>query len=126
MSNCNFNNDGNLLVDEVYMQLLKQLNENPRSDSIRKGWEMLGILLFFFIPLQTSFVYNCLLKFVESNSDPIFDSPEVCASQYAKHCLKRLQLPRSTSIISASLNGAGKIFFYYYFVQLQNKIFIRN
>lgn len=108
MTNFNFNcNDGNLIVDEIFMQLLKQLNENLRSDSIRKGWEMLGILLFFFIPLQTSFVYNCLLKFVESNSDPIFDSPEVCTSQYAKHCLKRLQLPRSTNSNRTSLIGIG-------------------
>lgn len=115
MSSGNLNNDfsnRNPLVDEVFMQLLKQLNENPRSDSIRKGWEMLGILLFFFIPLQNSPVYDRLIKFVESNSDPILDSPEVCASQYAKHCLKRVQLPRPTTSTNGTfLIGAGKNLF---------------
>ncbi|KAI6226071.1 Rho GTPase-activating protein 39 [Aphelenchoides besseyi] len=84
--------NNNELTDEIFLQIVKQLTDNPRSESFRKGWELLGIILFFFVP-ATPQVQNDVIKFVESCSDPLLDSPEFSTSRYAKHCLKRLQLP---------------------------------
>jgi hypothetical protein len=80
------------LADEMFLQIIKQLTENPRPDSVKKGWELLGIVLFFSLPSSPD-VKEELLRFVESHSDPLLDTPEVSASQYGRHCLKRLNLP---------------------------------
>lgn len=75
---------------------MKQLTDNPKPDSIRKGWELIGIISIFYLP-STIEAYNRVLKFAESNSDSILDSPEVAISHYAKHCLKRLQFSQTIS-----------------------------
>ena len=69
-----------------------QLSECPKSESLRKGWELLSILLTFVVPTSQT-VQTTIVKFVESSSDPLLDCPEFSTSRYAKHCLKRLQLP---------------------------------
>jgi hypothetical protein len=81
-----------IVNDEIFLQIIKQLTENTKTESVRKGWELLGILLFFFVP-QTSEVKEKLSKFVDNNSDSLLDGPDVSISQYAKHCLKRLRAP---------------------------------
>lgn len=80
------------LKNEVFMQLVKQLNSNPKVDSTRRGWELLAILLAFIIPSDPE-VVSILTRFVESCNDPLLDPPEFVCSKYAKHCLKRIQLP---------------------------------
>uniref|UniRef100_A0A7E4V0K5 Rho-GAP domain-containing protein n=1 Tax=Panagrellus redivivus TaxID=6233 RepID=A0A7E4V0K5_PANRE len=84
-----------IITDEIFLQIMKQLTDNPRPHSVRKGWELLGIMLFFFLP-RSSEIQQKLISFAEYNSDSLLDAPEVSVSQYAKHCLKRLQLPVST------------------------------
>uniref|UniRef100_A0AC35GP77 Rho GTPase activating protein 39 n=1 Tax=Panagrolaimus sp. PS1159 TaxID=55785 RepID=A0AC35GP77_9BILA len=81
-----------IINDEIFLQIMKQLTENSKPDSVRRGWELLGILLFFFTPENVG-VKEKLSKFVDNNSDSLLDGPEVSISQYAKHCLKRLQAP---------------------------------
>ncbi|KAH7728377.1 Rho GTPase-activating protein domain containing protein [Aphelenchoides avenae] len=80
------------LADEMFLQIMKQLTDNPKPESVKKGWELLGIVLFFYKPTSAE-VRDELLKFVESNCDPLLDTPEVQASQYGRHCLKRINLP---------------------------------
>uniref|UniRef100_A0A914EDM1 Rho GTPase-activating protein 39 n=1 Tax=Acrobeloides nanus TaxID=290746 RepID=A0A914EDM1_9BILA len=97
------------LRDEIFLQIVQQLSDSARPDSIKRGWELLGIFLYFFLP-HSSDVYEHVLKFVEANSDSLLDSPEVCVSQYAKHCLKRLQksTPITNSLrISLDFNKRG-------------------
>lgn len=67
-----------------------------------KGWELLGILLFFYLP-TTIEVFNEVMKFSEANSDSILDTPELATSQYAKHCLKRLNISTTTTNSTTNL-----------------------
>ena len=56
--------------DEVYIQLCKQTSENPRRESLRRGWELIGTYSTYLIdnisvdtePVQSGF---CLPKTVK-------------------------------------------------------------
>uniref|UniRef100_A0A1I8A562 Rho-GAP domain-containing protein n=1 Tax=Steinernema glaseri TaxID=37863 RepID=A0A1I8A562_9BILA len=78
------------LGDELFAQLTKQLTENERTESLRKGWELLAITLSFVSP-KSEEAKQSLLSFVEMHSDALLDTPEVAVSQFAQQCLKRLQ-----------------------------------
>merc|ERR1719193_1104349 len=89
-----FNNPN--LRDEIYIQLCKQTSENPRRESLRRGWELIAISLAFFPPSETFFTY--LLGFIQKHRDPNLDFPEVGRwpihvqiSHYAGICHKRLE-----------------------------------
>jgi len=99
------------LRDEVYIQLCKQTSENPRRESLRRGWELIAICLAFFPPSESFFPY--LLGFIQKHRDPNLDFPEigqwpihVQISHYAGICAKRLErvgtggrlLPRKPSL----------------------------
>ena len=83
---------GNIcLRDEIYNQLCKQVeceisslglakhyiqvSDNPRRESLRRGWELLAICLGFFPPSPTFQPY--LLGFIQKHRDPNMDFPEV-------------------------------------------------
>jgi len=85
-----------LLRDEIYIQLCKQCSENPRRESLRRGWELLAICLAFFPPSDNFFPY--LLSFIQKHRDPTMDFPEggrwpihVQISHYAGISNKRLE-----------------------------------
>ena len=80
------------LRDEIYIQLCKQVpkltslglvtmtrtvqvSDNPRRESLRRGWELLAICLGFFPPSATFQPY--LLGFIQKHRDPNMDFPEV-------------------------------------------------
>merc|ERR1719187_3181439 len=63
-----------LLRDEIYIQLCKQCSENPRRESLRRGWELLAICLAFFPPSDTFFPF--LLSFIQKHRDPNMDFPD--------------------------------------------------
>ncbi|RCH92990.1 hypothetical protein CU097_006478 [Rhizopus azygosporus] len=46
--------------DEIYVQICRQLNKNPRSESIRKGWEILCVVCITFPPSKNleSYLYD--------------------------------------------------------------------
>ena len=80
---------------QIYIQLCKQCSENPRPESLRRGWELLAICLAFFPPSDTFFPY--LLSYIQKHRDGM-DFPEigpwsihVQISHYAGICNKRLE-----------------------------------
>ncbi|MFH4980067.1 hypothetical protein AB6A40_006776 [Gnathostoma spinigerum] len=77
------------IADEIFCQLMKQLTSNERCESLRRGWELLTILLSFCFPSSEE-IHDRLVHFIDSNSDGLFDPPEVPVSQYALQCSRRM------------------------------------
>lgn len=75
-------------ADESIAQLMQQLTDNERPDSVRRGWELLAILLNFVTPSEKQ--HASLSEFIDRNSEKIFDRPEVAVSHFAQQCAKRL------------------------------------
>lgn len=66
------------LRDEIFVQLAKQTTENPKTESLRRGWELLAIALSIFAPSEGLFGF--LESYVARNADPVLDPPEVPSS----------------------------------------------
>uniref|UniRef100_A0A1B6EBQ3 Rho-GAP domain-containing protein n=1 Tax=Clastoptera arizonana TaxID=38151 RepID=A0A1B6EBQ3_9HEMI len=93
---CNFGYSKPTLRDELYIQICRQTTENPRRESLRRGWELLAICLSFFPPSPKFQVY--LDSYMNRHRDPSFDFPEigkwpihVQVSHYASIACKRLE-----------------------------------
>ncbi|XP_059217865.1 uncharacterized protein LOC106086047 isoform X2 [Stomoxys calcitrans] len=85
------------LRDELYVQLCRQTTENPKRDSLIRGWELMAICLSFVPPSPT--FQPTLLNYVNRHRDPTFATsfPEVGKwpihvqiSHYATVCCRRL------------------------------------
>ena len=63
------------LRDEVYVQVCRQTTENPRRDSLRRGWELLAICLQFFPPSDK--FASFLEGYIARHRDPAVDHPEM-------------------------------------------------
>ncbi|GLH09051.1 Rho GTPase-activating protein 92B [Gryllus bimaculatus] len=84
------------LRDELYIQICRQTTENPRRESLRRGWELMAICLAFFPPSPKFQSY--LDSYMNRHRDPSFDFPEVGkwpihvqVSHYATVSCKRLE-----------------------------------
>eukprot|EP00158_Paraphelidium_tribonemae_P003193 Partr_v1_DN25949_c0_g1_i3_m68372 putative Rho GTPase activating protein 39 len=73
------------LRDELYCQVLKQLSENPRPESIIKGWELLACIVVTFPPSKNFEGY--LQKFMHDNTTNAVER----IVTFAKHCLIKLE-----------------------------------
>ncbi|KAG0704734.1 hypothetical protein DFH29DRAFT_1036948 [Suillus ampliporus] len=67
-----------------YCQLMKQLNGNPNTESVFKGWQMLCVLLTAFPPSKNFETY--LRSFMQQRTG----QQEGRVDVIAKHCLRRL------------------------------------
>uniref|UniRef100_A0A1I8MH79 Rho GTPase-activating protein 39 n=1 Tax=Musca domestica TaxID=7370 RepID=A0A1I8MH79_MUSDO len=85
------------LRDELYVQLCRQTTENPKRDSLIRGWELMAVCLSFVPPSPT--FQPTLLNYVNRHRDPTFATsfPEVGKwpihvqiSHYATVCCRRL------------------------------------
>lgn len=59
-----------LLRDELFVQLCRQTTENPRKESLVRGWELLTIALAFVPPSPT--FQPALLGYLNRHRDPTF------------------------------------------------------
>eukprot|EP00842_Homolaphlyctis_polyrhiza_P001057 jgi/Hompol1/1952/HPOL_005807-RA len=53
------------LRDEIFVQLCKQLTENPSADSVKKGWQLMDIVCSTFPPSKN--LENYLKSFLQQN-----------------------------------------------------------
>lgn len=74
-----------LLKDEVYCQIMKQLTFNRLSMSEEKGWELMYLITGLYTPSDK--LCGELQKFLKSRTHP-----------FVEHCLKRLQKAQKVSI----------------------------
>ena len=54
---------GDILRDEAYLQVYKQLHNNPKFPSIMRGWKLLAVLSSCFVPKNKD-IYNIILNFL--------------------------------------------------------------
>ncbi|XP_054714725.1 rho GTPase-activating protein 39-like [Uloborus diversus] len=75
--------------DELFVQICRQITDNPRRESLILGWELMAICLMFFPPSVKFQPY--LEGFINRHKDTAFDSPDFKLSHYAAVCSKRLE-----------------------------------
>ncbi|XP_067932495.1 serine-rich adhesin for platelets-like [Watersipora subatra] len=86
------------LRDEIFLQLIRQTSDNPKEESMNRGWELLAICLAFFPPSQkfNAIVEAYIVKHLqETDSDTNFvlhfvGSQVVPIGHYAHICKRRL------------------------------------
>ncbi|KAB0801536.1 hypothetical protein PPYR_05890 [Photinus pyralis] len=87
-----------VLRDELFLQLCRQTTENPRRESLLRGWELLTIALSFINPSPT--FQPALLGYLNRHRDPTFARcfPDVArwpihvqVSHYATVACQRLE-----------------------------------
>lgn len=73
------------LRDEIFVQLAKQLHQNAAVESVRKGWQLMGLACESFAPSESlrPFLYHFLLSFQ--------DQVSYHARNYVAFCLRILQ-----------------------------------
>ena len=52
-----------ILRDEAYLQIYKQLHENPKYISLMRGWKLMAIMSSCFVPKNND-IYNIILNFL--------------------------------------------------------------
>lgn len=57
------------MCDEIYLQVIKQLTNNPSVESASKGWNLLQSMVQ--VALPSTEVYNFLLAFTHKEATPI-------------------------------------------------------
>jgi len=73
------------LRDEIYMQIIKQLTNNPRPESVTKGWQLMCMCVGTFPP-SIDFE-NYLMHYIIENRD----KGRGAVVDYARYCLRILE-----------------------------------
>jgi len=72
------------IVDEIYLQILKQLTKNPRAESIARGWQLMCMCVGTFPPSREFQLY--LLNFILLKAEI-----HGAVGNYARYSLRRLE-----------------------------------
>jgi len=72
------------IVDEIYLQILKQLTKNPRAESIARGWQLMCMCVGTFPPSKDFQLY--LLNFILLKAEI-----HGAVGNYARYSLRRLE-----------------------------------
>ena len=83
------------LKDEVYLQLIKQLTNNPSEQSREKGWTFFSIIASIYPPSME--LYYCLMKYLLNIIDGNDDNLKQRANYFAIRLMKTFQNKRRYS-----------------------------
>ncbi|XP_019848832.1 PREDICTED: rho GTPase-activating protein 39-like isoform X2 [Amphimedon queenslandica] len=77
------------LRDELFVQLCRQTTANPKSESLRRGWELITVALHFFPPSVKfrGYLEGYLWKHVEFSAE----HKKVPVVTFAQYCHKRIE-----------------------------------
>ncbi|KAM5135162.1 LOW QUALITY PROTEIN: myosin XVB [Mantella aurantiaca] len=93
-----------VLKDEVYCQVLKQITENPKTESCSRGWIVLSLLTGYFLPTPT--LLPCVTKYLQDTTGDFQEISREC-QEHLRHTLlyhgRRHIPPRKE--VEALLNG---------------------
>ena len=98
----------NKLEDETYLQLMKQLTNNPTPESVSKGWELMGLVCSTFIP--SSELENYVVMFLRDYA-PDNDYKRFTAALHETEYSKKSGIPGVSgvaSLIKAFTEGEGR------------------
>jgi MyTH4 domain len=87
------------LRDEAYLQVMKQLTENPKPDSAAKGWQVMCMCCGTFLPSMD--FENYLLNFVLEKCQS--EGAEACYARYCLHTLEGMMSSRTNEGIVPTL-----------------------
>ncbi|KAG5177395.1 myosin I, high molecular weight-Acanthamoeba sp [Tribonema minus] len=87
------------LRDEAYLQIMKQLTDNPKPESAAKGWQVLCMCCGTFLPSMD--FENYLLNFVLDKSQS--EGAEACYARYCLHTLEGMMSSRTNEGIVPTL-----------------------
>jgi len=74
-----------VIRDEIFLQIIKQLTNNPRPESIAKGWQMMCMCVSTFPPSKRfeNFLLHYILEKKEKGRGAVVD--------YSKYCFRTLE-----------------------------------
>ena len=57
-----------ILRDEAYLQIYKQLHDNPKYSSLMRGWKLMAIMASCFVPKNKD-IYNIILNYLNARRE---------------------------------------------------------
>ena len=95
------------LKDEAYLQVIKQITNNPNEESREKGWNFFAVMSSIYPPSME--LYYCLIKYLLSIIDGNDESLKKRANYIAIRLMKTFESKRRYSPSSVEINFITKM-----------------